>query len=215
MHVGAPSDCNKAAENRELLKLIIHQSWCGKTDKYLCSHWKFCKWTLQVKRWCVSVCHHSKLCPAVRIESRFQFRALVRTAHRRQPCAPICPPLHLTFTVSGWLTEAYESFWWMSEHPSSRMSHFLGFWSCLECQDKNLPSTLFSSTSNNVYFSFFSYTVQDHSCSMLDTDQMEPLLHTLSSFPLYFCPCPRTLQMRTKCCNTTGNCGGSVEHYSH
>lgn len=150
MHAGAPSGCNKTAENRELLRLIIHQSWCGETDKYVCSHWKFCKWTLQVKRWCVSVCHHSKLYPAARIESRFRFRALVRTAHRRQPCAPIHPPLHLTFTVSGWLTEPYESSWWMSEHPSSGMRViFLGFEAAWI---DRIKISLFSSTSNNVYF---------------------------------------------------------------
>lgn len=182
MHAGAPSDCNKAAENRELLKLIIHQSWCGKTDKYVCSHWKFCKWTLQVKRWRVSVCHHSKLYPAVCIKSRFQFRAPVRTAHRRQPRAPIHPLLHLTFTVSRWLTEAYESFWWMSKHLSSGMRViFLGFEAAWNVRIK---ISLFLSTSNNVYFSFFSYTVNlsalRSNCSTLDTDQMKPYCEFIS-----------------------------------
>lgn len=187
MHTGAPSDGNKAAENRELLKLIIYQSWCGKADKYLCSHCKFCKWMLQVKRWCVSVCHHSKLYPAVRIESRFHFRALVRTLCPRTPAAS--PHVYCQRVTHRGLWELLMD---VRASVLRNESHFLGFWSCLECQDENLPSTLFSCTSNNVYFSFFSYTVQAHLCSTLDTDEMEPLLHTLNSFTSYFCPCPRT-----------------------
>lgn len=32
---------------------------------------------------------------------------------------------------------------------------------------------------------------------------------------LSVCLSPRSLRMRTNCCITTGNCGGSVEHWSH
>lgn len=142
MHAGAPSDRNKAAENREPLKLIIHQSRCGKSDKYLCSHWKFCKCTLQVKRLCVPVCHHSKLYPAVRIESRFQFRALVRTAHRRQPRAPRTPAAS-PHVYCQRVTHRGLCLWELLMDVRASVlrdeSHFLGFWSCLECLDKNSP----------------------------------------------------------------------------
>lgn len=48
-----------------------------------------------------------------------------------------------------------------------------------------------------------------HGCSRLRT--VSPALR---SFSPYVCPSPRTPQVQTNRCSTTGNCGGSMEHRS-
>lgn len=64
----------------------------------------------------------------------------------------------------------------MSEHPSSGMRVILlGFEAAWI---DRIKISLFSSTSNNVCFSFFSYTVKAHSCSTLD--QMKPYSELIS-----------------------------------